>query len=96
MNASSSLAGLRVVVITGASDGIGAEMARQLAVRDEDGLALVRDLPGDSLPTTGHLLSVLARSLGTTPAGLRDDYRRHTRRARRVVERLFYGREGKG
>lgn len=57
-------------------------------------LALVRDLPGDSLPTTGHLLSVLARSLGSTPAGLRDDYRRHTRRARRVVERLFYGGSG--
>jgi glutamate-ammonia-ligase adenylyltransferase len=59
-------------------------------------LALVRDLPGDSLPTTGPLLSVLARSLGTTPAGLRDEYRRYTRRARRVVERLFYGRETPG
>ncbi|HET7523643.1 MAG TPA: hypothetical protein VFJ79_05800, partial [Acidimicrobiales bacterium] len=59
-------------------------------------LSLVRDLPGDSLPTTGHPLTVLARSLGTTPAGLRDDYRRHTRRARRVVERLFYGRDGTG
>ncbi|HVA73799.1 MAG TPA: bifunctional [glutamine synthetase] adenylyltransferase/[glutamine synthetase]-adenylyl-L-tyrosine phosphorylase [Acidimicrobiales bacterium] len=54
-------------------------------------LALVRDLPGDSLPSTGHVLGVLARSLGRTPTGLRDEYRRHTRRARRVVERLFYG-----
>lgn len=54
-------------------------------------LALVRDLPGDSLPSTGHLLSVLSRSLGHTPTGLRDEYRRRTRRARRVVERLFYG-----
>lgn len=59
-------------------------------------LALVRDLPGDSLPTTGPLLTVLARSLGATPAGLRDEYRRHTRRARRVVERLFYGRDTPG
>ena len=33
----------------------------------------------------------LARSLGTTPSALREDYRRVTRRARRVVERLFYG-----
>lgn len=32
---------LRVVVITGASDGIGAEMARQLAAREGAGIALV-------------------------------------------------------
>jgi NAD(P)-dependent dehydrogenase (short-subunit alcohol dehydrogenase family) len=32
----------RVVVITGASDGIGAEMARQLAAREGAGVALVR------------------------------------------------------
>lgn len=32
---------LRVVVITGASDGIGAEMARKLAAREGAGLALV-------------------------------------------------------
>jgi hypothetical protein len=28
-----------------------------------------------------------------TAAELRDEYRRVTRRARRVVERLFYGRD---
>jgi hypothetical protein len=33
---------------------------------------------------------VLARSLDTTGPALRDDYRRVTRRSRRVVERLFY------
>ncbi len=47
--------------------------------------------PGDALPTQAHQLSRLARSLGTTPTALRDEYRRVTRRARRVVERLFYG-----
>ena len=47
--------------------------------------------PGDALPTQAHQLSRLARSLGTTPSALRDDYRRVTRRARRVVERAFYG-----
>jgi len=47
--------------------------------------------PGDALPTEAHRLSRLARSLGTTPAELRDEYRRVTRRARRVMERLFYG-----
>jgi glutamate-ammonia-ligase adenylyltransferase len=44
----------------------------------------------DSLPQRSEDLGRLARSLGTTPAGLRADYRRVTRRARRVVERLFY------
>jgi glutamate-ammonia-ligase adenylyltransferase len=47
--------------------------------------------PGDALPAQSHQLSRLARSLGTTPSTLRDDYRRVTRRARRVVERAFYG-----
>jgi glutamate-ammonia-ligase adenylyltransferase len=49
--------------------------------------------PGDALPTQADQLSHLARSLGTTPSTLRDDYRRVTRRARRVVERVFYGIE---
>ena len=49
--------------------------------------------PGDALPTQADQLSRLARSLGTTPTSLRDEYRRVTRRARRVVERSFYGIE---
>ncbi len=49
--------------------------------------------PGDSLPAQAHQMSRLARSLGTTPAALREDYRRVTRRARGVMERLFYGIE---
>jgi glutamate-ammonia-ligase adenylyltransferase len=57
-------------------------------------LGLVRDGASDSLPTTGPHLTALARSLGTTGAGLRDEYRRRTRRSRRVVERLFYGDGG--
>jgi glutamate-ammonia-ligase adenylyltransferase len=47
--------------------------------------------PGDALPTQAHQLSRLARSLGTTPTALRDEYRKVTRRARGVMERLFYG-----
>ena len=47
--------------------------------------------PGDSLPTQAHQLSRLARSLYTTPTLLREDYRRVTRGAARVMERLFYG-----
>jgi glutamate-ammonia-ligase adenylyltransferase len=54
-------------------------------------LYLVRGRPGDSLPPPGHHLTVLARSLGMTAPDLRDQYRRLTRRARRVTERVFYG-----
>jgi glutamate-ammonia-ligase adenylyltransferase len=44
----------------------------------------------DALPSRPGDLARLARSLGTTPASLRADFRRVTRRSRRVVERLFY------
>ena len=48
--------------------------------------------PGDSLPTRPELITPLARSLGCTVPELREEYRRVTRRARRVVERRFYDR----
>jgi glutamate-ammonia-ligase adenylyltransferase len=44
----------------------------------------------DALPQRQEDGARLARSLGTTMGDLRDDYRRVTRRARKVVERLFY------
>lgn len=53
---------------------------------------LVKGAPGDSLPTAPEQLARLARSLGTTGGELREHYRRVTRRARAVVERLFYGK----
>ena len=53
---------------------------------------LVNSGPADSLPTQPEPLTWLARSLGTAASELRDDYRRVTRRARHVVERVFYGR----
>jgi len=45
----------------------------------------------DALPQDPLALTRLARALDTTAAGLRNDYRRVTRKARGVVERLFYG-----
>jgi glutamate-ammonia-ligase adenylyltransferase len=51
---------------------------------------LVSARPGDALPTALDDLLHLARSLGTTPSELRETYRRVTRRARKVVERVFY------
>jgi glutamate-ammonia-ligase adenylyltransferase len=46
---------------------------------------------GDALPTRPELVTPIARSLGLTVTELRERYRRVTRRARRVVERRFYG-----
>ena len=47
---------------------------------------------GDSLPLRPEQATPLARSLGDSVAGLRAEYRRVTRRARRIVERRFYDR----
>jgi glutamate-ammonia-ligase adenylyltransferase len=52
---------------------------------------LVNSAPGDSLPAQPESLLWLSRALDTSPAGLREEYRRVTRRARKVVERVFYG-----
>ena len=47
---------------------------------------------GDSLPIAPEKATPLARSLGSSVADLRAEYRRVTRRARRIVERRFYDR----
>jgi glutamate-ammonia-ligase adenylyltransferase len=60
---------------------------------------LLTGTPGDSLPTDAAEAARLARLLGYTQKSrtqLREDYRRLTRRARAVVERLFYGSEQRG
>jgi glutamate-ammonia-ligase adenylyltransferase len=59
------------------------------AVRNR--LFLVTGEPGDALPARSEQLARLAASLGTTAAELRDRHRKVTRRARRVVERRFFG-----
>ena len=46
--------------------------------RTRNRLGLVREGSSDALPTTGPQLTALARSLGTTGSGLRDEYRRYT------------------
>ena len=56
---------------------------------------LVNSAPGDSLPTQPEPMLWLARSLETDPVTLRGDYRRVTRRARAVVDRVFYGLPGR-
>lgn len=51
---------------------------------------------GDSLPIRPEQITPLARSLEMTVTELRAEYRRVTRRARRVVEHRFYGRGANG
>ncbi len=54
-------------------------------------LHLQRGQAGEALPSDPDHLARLAASLGYDRHGeLREDYRRHTRRARRVFESLFY------
>jgi glutamate-ammonia-ligase adenylyltransferase len=67
--------------------------AWRTASRVRNAVLLVRGRPGDSLPTDLRELSGVARVLGYPPGAagtLVDDYRRATRRARTVVDGVFY------
>ncbi|MFD6336412.1 bifunctional [glutamine synthetase] adenylyltransferase/[glutamine synthetase]-adenylyl-L-tyrosine phosphorylase [Streptomyces sp. NPDC060131] len=83
-----------------AADLLSAEDARildeawVLATRVRNGVMLVRGRPGDTFPSDGRELGAMGRYLGYGPGhvgDMLDDYRRTTRRARAVVEELFYG-----
>ncbi len=69
------------------------ERAWRLSTRVRDTLMLVRGRPTSTLPTSGRDLAGVARALGY-PAGAQgeflDEFRRVTRRARLVVEKVFY------
>ncbi|HEY3737609.1 MAG TPA: bifunctional [glutamine synthetase] adenylyltransferase/[glutamine synthetase]-adenylyl-L-tyrosine phosphorylase [Jatrophihabitans sp.] len=58
-------------------------------------LMLVRDRAEDQLPHQGRALTAIGRAMGYQPGfdpgQVIDDYRRIARRARRVVEEVFYG-----
>lgn len=56
-----------------------------------DRLFLVLGEDSDALPSAPERLARLARSLDRSPTELREEYRRVTRRARRVMEDRFYG-----
>jgi glutamate-ammonia-ligase adenylyltransferase len=90
-----TMAALDALVADGAVDADDARVladAYRFCERTRNRWFLVNGGPGDSLPSRPDRLGKLARSLDTTPPALRDEYRRVTRRARRVVERLFYGK----
>ena len=76
-----------------ADDAEVLETAWTLTARVRDALVLVRGKPAVSLPSSGRELDGVARSLGypaSSQGDFLDDYRRATRRARAVVERVFY------
>ncbi|MFP3900974.1 MAG: bifunctional [glutamine synthetase] adenylyltransferase/[glutamine synthetase]-adenylyl-L-tyrosine phosphorylase [Acidimicrobiia bacterium] len=92
----STTTALRALVEAGALDEADGEVLAEsyrFCERTRNRWWLVGSGPqaADSLPRRADPLGHLARSLDTTPTELRDDYRRVTRRARRVVERIFYG-----
>jgi [glutamine synthetase] adenylyltransferase / [glutamine synthetase]-adenylyl-L-tyrosine phosphorylase len=66
----------------------------RMATRTRNAIMLVRGKADDQLPAPGPALIPIGRALGYPadfePGQLDDDYRRTARRARAVVERVFY------
>ncbi|MBV9315657.1 MAG: bifunctional [glutamine synthetase] adenylyltransferase/[glutamine synthetase]-adenylyl-L-tyrosine phosphorylase [Pseudonocardia sp.] len=66
-----------------------------MATRARNAVTLVKGKPTDQLPRSGRELAAVARAMGYPAGGdpgeFVDEYRRVTRRARAVVERVFYG-----
>ncbi|SHG56914.1 glutamate-ammonia-ligase adenylyltransferase [Jatrophihabitans endophyticus] len=96
-----TLAALDALAKAGLLESDQAEVLRtawRCATRVRNALVLVRDKPTDQLPALGAELVAVSRvmgyPLGSDPGQLVDDYRRAARRARKVVEDVFYGGRG--
>ncbi|MEO6501898.1 MAG: bifunctional [glutamine synthetase] adenylyltransferase/[glutamine synthetase]-adenylyl-L-tyrosine phosphorylase [Jatrophihabitantaceae bacterium] len=96
-----TLAAMQAAVDAGklaADDAAAMAAAWRLAGQIRNAIMLVRDKAEDQLPKPGRVLEAVGRVLGYPPgfqAGqLIDDYRRVARRARRVVESVFYDPAG--
>jgi glutamate-ammonia-ligase adenylyltransferase len=80
--------------LVSAADAAVLTAAWQLASRIRDGVMLMRGRGSDGLPSAAAELAIVARLLGYPPDGsqqLDEDWRRASRHARTVMERLFYG-----
>ena len=66
-----------------------------VASHTRNAIMLVKGKPGDQIPRHGRELDAVARAMGypagEDPGEFVDDYRRATRRARKVVDRVFDG-----
>ncbi|MFI0899396.1 bifunctional [glutamine synthetase] adenylyltransferase/[glutamine synthetase]-adenylyl-L-tyrosine phosphorylase [Streptomyces sp. NPDC020983] len=88
-----ALAAAAAAGLVDAADAEVLDEAWVLATRVRNAVMLVRGRPGDTFPGDGRELAAVARYLGFPPGhvgDMLDDYRRRTRRARAVVERIFY------
>jgi [glutamine synthetase] adenylyltransferase / [glutamine synthetase]-adenylyl-L-tyrosine phosphorylase len=97
LRTTSTLEGLRECVEAGllaAADADALTAGWTMATRARNAVTLVRGKPSDQLPGSGRELAAAARAMGYPAGGdpgeFIDDYRRVTRRARAVVERVFY------
>lgn len=87
---------LRAAVAEGlltAADEASLTQAWRFASRVRDAIVLVRGRAADSIPADLRERALISRAMGypqDASEDLVDDYRRVTRRARRVVERVFY------
>jgi len=80
--------------LVGEGDAAALATAWRLAACIRDATVLVRGRASDMLPTRQPELATVASVLGYAPEAYQDveqDYRRAARRARAVMERLFYG-----
>ncbi|MFI8822864.1 bifunctional [glutamine synthetase] adenylyltransferase/[glutamine synthetase]-adenylyl-L-tyrosine phosphorylase [Streptomyces sp. NPDC053431] len=88
-----ALAAARAAGLIGADEAQILDEAWVLASRVRNAVMLVRGRPGDTFPSEPRELAAVGRYLGYGPGKVGemvDDYRRITRRARAVVDDLFY------
>ncbi|HEX4249397.1 MAG TPA: bifunctional [glutamine synthetase] adenylyltransferase/[glutamine synthetase]-adenylyl-L-tyrosine phosphorylase [Pseudonocardia sp.] len=97
LRTTSTLEGLRECVEAGLlvrADADALAAGWTMATRARNAITLVRGKPADQLPGSGRELAAVARAMGYPAGGdpgeFIDEYRRITRRARAVVERVFY------
>ncbi|MFD3440923.1 bifunctional [glutamine synthetase] adenylyltransferase/[glutamine synthetase]-adenylyl-L-tyrosine phosphorylase [Streptomyces sp. NPDC058685] len=89
-----ALAAAHAADLIGTEDAQILDEAWVLAARVRNAVMLVRGRAGDTFPSESRELAAVGRYLGYGPGhvgDMLDDYRRITRRARAVVEVLFYG-----
>ncbi|MGV9240636.1 [protein-PII] uridylyltransferase family protein, partial [Streptomyces nigra] len=89
-----ALAAARAAGLIGDEDAEILDEAWVLATRVRNAVMLVRGRAGDTFPSDPRELGAVGRYLGYEPGhvgDMLDDYRRTARRARGVVDELFYG-----
>ena len=89
-----ALAAAEQAALVGAQDAAALAASWRLATRIRNAVVLLRGRASDVLPAKQAELAAVARILGYPPDASQDlveDYRRTARRARAVMERLFYG-----